>query len=65
MYKNIGADTAGIALWEVGSIDQFYNSKTEENWCTRGFITTQIRKNVASESFVNTDLYLCNIQNHF
>lgn len=45
----------------MGSINEFCNSKIEENCYGGGggCITTQIRKNVPSEGFVNTDLYLC------
>lgn len=44
----------------MGSINEFCNSKIEENcYGGGGCITTQIRKNVPSEGFVNTDLYLC------
>lgn len=32
MYKNIGADTAGIALWKVVGIEQYCDSKIKDYW---------------------------------
>lgn len=40
MYKNIGADTAGVAMWKVVDIEQYCNSKIKDYWYALDCVTT-------------------------